>query len=221
MKPTVLDLGHKIVLANWPNDKHVICNDNNNILIKIPSHPYVLINRTVLCYCGIEAEDNFLLESIAASSDNQSDLTMYFIVNTAFMHYFDSLTNGLETYISQNWTMQEQVLPISLQTFDFVSKLLQTPKTLKDFVYQYQQNRQILDKRESNNSKHSFFDNYIMVVFLFIATILSMIATAEIVCIICKHAKLKALLTGIAFQPIRQTDALFGNENEHCKCTTQ
>ena len=36
--------------------------------------------------------------------------------------------------------------------------------------------------------------------FLFIATILSMIATAAIVHIICKHAQLKALLMGITFQ---------------------
>ena len=49
MKPAVLDGGHQIVLANWPNNRHVICNDNNNIPIKIPSHPYVLINRMVLC----------------------------------------------------------------------------------------------------------------------------------------------------------------------------
>ena len=47
VKPAVLDGGHEIVLANWPNNKHVICSDNNNIPIKIPSHPYVLINRTV------------------------------------------------------------------------------------------------------------------------------------------------------------------------------
>ena len=40
MKPDVLDGGHEIVLANWPNNTHVICNDNNNILIKIPNHPY-------------------------------------------------------------------------------------------------------------------------------------------------------------------------------------
>ena len=58
-----------------------------------------------------------------------------------------------------------------------------------------------------------------MDVFPFIAAILSMIAAAAIVCIMCKHAKLKALLTGIAFQPIKQTDATFGNENKHCKCT--
>ena len=99
MIPAVLDGGHEIVLANWPNNKHVISSNNNNIPIKIPSHPYVLINRAVSCNCGIEVEDNFLLESIAACSVKQSDLTMYFTVNTAFMHYFDSLTNNLETHI--------------------------------------------------------------------------------------------------------------------------
>ena len=31
VKPAVLDGGHEIILANWPNNKHVICNDNNNI----------------------------------------------------------------------------------------------------------------------------------------------------------------------------------------------
>ena len=64
MKPEVLDGGHQIILANWPNNKHVICNDKNNIPVKIPSHLYVLINRTVLCNYGIEVEDNFLSESL-------------------------------------------------------------------------------------------------------------------------------------------------------------
>ena len=96
--------------------------------------------------------------------------------------------------------MHEQVLPISLQTFDFDSKLLEGPKTLKDYVNQYQQKKQVLDKRENNgNSKQSFFDNYIMGVFLFIAAILSMIDTASFACIMFNHTKLKALLTGIAF----------------------
>ena len=90
---------------------------------------------------------------------------MYYTVNTAFIHYFDSLTNDLETHISQNWTMQEQVLPISLQMFEFDSKLLKSPKTLKDLVYQYKQKKQILNKRENNNNKHLFFNYLIMEVF--------------------------------------------------------
>ena len=55
--PTVLDGGDDIIFANWPNDKHIICNINNDIPIRIPSHPYVLVNRSVLCNCGIEADD--------------------------------------------------------------------------------------------------------------------------------------------------------------------
>ena len=56
---TVLDGGNKIILANWPNDKHIICTINNDIPIEIPSHPYVLVNRNILFNCSIEAEITF------------------------------------------------------------------------------------------------------------------------------------------------------------------
>ena len=83
--PTVLHGGNEIILANWPNDKHIICNINNDIPIKIPSHPYVLVNRIVLCNCGIEVENHFLLESLAACQDTNSKLAMYLTVNTALL----------------------------------------------------------------------------------------------------------------------------------------
>ena len=54
VRPAVLDGGHEIILVNWPNNEHVICNDNNNIPVKITSYPNVSINRTVSCNCGIE-----------------------------------------------------------------------------------------------------------------------------------------------------------------------
>ena len=41
--PTVLDDHNEIILANWPNDKHIICTTNNDIPVKIPSHSYVLV----------------------------------------------------------------------------------------------------------------------------------------------------------------------------------
>ena len=62
--PTVLDGGDEIILANWPNDKHIICNINNDIPVKIPSHPYVLVNRSILCNSGIKADSHHLLESL-------------------------------------------------------------------------------------------------------------------------------------------------------------
>ena len=72
--PNVLDSGNEIILANWPNDKHIICTINNDIPVKIPSHPCVLANRSVLCYCSIEANNHYLLESLAACNDKHSKI---------------------------------------------------------------------------------------------------------------------------------------------------
>ena len=43
--PTILDRGNKIILANWQDDKHIICTINNDIPFKIPSHPYILVKQ--------------------------------------------------------------------------------------------------------------------------------------------------------------------------------
>ena len=125
--PTVLDGGNESILANWPNDKLIICNINNDIPIKISCHPYVLVNRSVLCYCGIEVENHFLLESLAACQDTNSKLSMHFTVNTSFANYLDkfpNLTEALEFLIIKNKTTFEQTLPISLHISKFDQTLL-------------------------------------------------------------------------------------------------
>ena len=99
---TVLDRGDEIILAIWPGNKHIICNANNDIPVKIPIHPYVLVNGSVLCSCGIEVEDNFLMESLAAYHNVESKLVMYFTVNTAFVNYLDNLTESLKFPILLN-----------------------------------------------------------------------------------------------------------------------
>ena len=73
--------GQQIILANLPSYKRLICTYDNNIPISIPSHPYVLLDRNILCNCDIEAEDNFLLESLAACVENNNHkLEMFFTV---------------------------------------------------------------------------------------------------------------------------------------------
>ena len=94
--PTVLDGRNEIILANWPSDKHIICNINSDIPVRIPIHPYVLENRSVLCNCSIEA-DNHYLESLAACNNRNYKLTMYFTVNTAFANYLDMFPNLTES----------------------------------------------------------------------------------------------------------------------------
>ena len=109
------------------------------------------------------------------------------------MHYFDSLiehpeTGNLDVHISQNWTTQEQVFPISLQTSEFDPKLLKAPKALKDLIQQYKQKRHMSNELDKSDTRPSFFNNIIMDIFLFIVAIISVMTTAAIIHLVCKHA---------------------------------
>ena len=116
IKPSVLDGGQQIILANWPSYKRIVSSFNNDIPKKITSYPYVLLNRSILCNCDMEAENNFLLQSLAVCNTSTMDLVMHFTVNLAFVNYFDHLVECLDIPIVKNRITQEQILPISLET---------------------------------------------------------------------------------------------------------
>ena len=147
VKPTALDDGYQIILANWPSYKKIMCSHNNNIPISILSHLYVLMNRSFLCNCDVEAESNFLLELLAAceNSETKTDLEMYFTVNLAFVNYFEKAIEDLGIPVLRNWTTQEQVLPFSVESFEINPNLLNAPKTQKDLVKQYKNGKKILE----------------------------------------------------------------------------
>ena len=115
--PTMLDGGNNIILANWLNDKHIICNINNDIPVKIPSHPYVLVDRGILCNCGLEADNHHLLESLAACNNRHTKLKMHFTINLAFTNYLNEISNLTEhPPIDKDLTEYEQILPIHINS---------------------------------------------------------------------------------------------------------
>ena len=153
MKPSILDGGYKIVLVNWPSFKRIVCSTHNDI--PILSHPYVFLNRTVLCNCIIEVENNFLLESIAVCDPdgNGADLEMYFMANTAFLNYFEELINTLEVPFLHNISMQEHILPISLESDDFDKELLTAPDTLRELAEKYKKRKLNFDEQHETLDK--------------------------------------------------------------------
>ena len=224
--PTVLDGGNEIILANWSNDKHIICNINN-IPVRIPSHPYVLVNRSVLCNCGIEAENHFLLESLAACHDANSKVVMYFTMNAASVNYLDQFTNLTESLripIIRNKTAFEQTLPISLNMSTFDTDLLTIPRNLKDFIHQYNSRKEIFDlsKRHGTTdlttNKKFFSNNYIADIFLFINAVISLLVTTFAIYLLCKHKTLRTLETSLALQQVKEVGAVTQKEiNIECK----
>ena len=127
-----------------------MCLCNNNIPINIPGHPYILMNHSILCNCDIEAESNFLLESLAAceGSKTKTDLEMHFTINLAFVNYFDDMIEELGIPVSQIWTTKEQILPLSLETFEINPNLLNAPKLCKIWQFNTKIKKNMLNKKE-------------------------------------------------------------------------
>ena len=209
VKPSILDGGNEIVLTNWPSFKRIVCSTHNNIPIEIPSHPYVLLNRMVLCNCIIEAESNFLLESIAACDPERDDvdLEMYFMANTAFLYYFDEIISTLDIPFFHNITKQEHVLPISLESNDFDQQLLSAPQTLRELVEKYKQKKisfdkqhETLDKENENNNfiETSIFEHLAFNIFIFVMAIISVIIMFIVIRLIFKGEKMQTLVANLA-----------------------
>ena len=219
VKPSILDGGFEIVLANWPSFKRIVCSTHNNIPIEIPSHLYVLLNRMVLCNCIIEAESNFLLESIAACDPERDDvdLEMYFVANTAFINYFDELISTLDIPFLHNIMRQEHILPISLESDGFDEELLLAPKTLRELVERYKQKRisfdkqhETLDKENRNNNfiETSIFEHLAFNIFIFVMAIILVIIMFIVMKLIFKGEKMQELITNLAM--IRSVKAISG-----------
>ena len=216
IKPTVLDGGFQIILAIWPNYRKIMCSHNNNIPINIPGHPYVLMNWSILCNCDIEAESNFLLESLAACEgpETKTDLEMHFTINLVFVNYFSDMIEELGMPISWNWMTQEQILPLSLETFEINPNLFNAPKTLQDLAIQYWNKKNLfykeeqeLDKPKENSKFQSFLNSFLADVLAFTATIITLIITLIIIYIVYRQSKLKPLVTNIAMQRIKAVEA--------------
>ena len=152
----------------------------------------------VLCNCIIEAESNFLLESIAACDPERDDvdLEMYFVANTVFLNYFDELINTLDISAFHNITRQEHILPISLESNDFDEELLSALKTLRELVEKYRQKKisffdkhhETLDNEKENDSviETSIFDHLAFNIFIFVMAIISVIEIFIVIKLIFK-----------------------------------
>ena len=128
-----MDGGDEIIFANWPNNKHIIFNVNNDIPVRIPSHPYVLVNRSILCNCGIEADSLDLLESLAACNSKQSKLIMYFTINLAFSNYLKVMPNMTEhKTLNRDKTLKEQPLPVYINISCYDTTLSDRPNKQKN-----------------------------------------------------------------------------------------
>ena len=74
------------------------------------------------------------------------------------------------------------------------------------------------DNLDSN--KNSLFNSYVLDAFLFITVIISLVVVVIAMYTICRHGKLKSLVTRIALQQIKGADVVSTNDIV-CTCKMQ
>ena len=163
----------------------------------------------MLCNCIIEAQNNFLLESIAACDTGSTDvdLEMYFLANAAFLNYFEGLIDTLEVPFLHNVTTQEHILPISLESDDFDKELLAAPETLRELVENYKRKKLSFDKQHETleleddlEIETSIFNHLASKLFIFVMALISLIVAIIVLMLLFKGAKIQALVTNLAMQ---------------------
>ena len=71
--PSVLNGGPQILLTNILTPKRLICTYASDMACPVPSHDYVLVNRSILCNCHMESGLTYLLKSIAFCETASAD----------------------------------------------------------------------------------------------------------------------------------------------------
>ena len=157
---------------------------------------------------------------------------MYFTVNLVFANCINqfNLTEELEAPIITNKTASEFTLPIFLNKTTIDNTLFSALFTPKEHVNQYKHDSEISDLKErhdieeiekENANKYSF-NSQVVKIFKFIVAIISILATVVRIYAICKHNKLRALVTSLALQQVREVKAEdIENKNQKCECTAQ
>ena len=121
-----------------------------------------------------------------------------------------NLTEDVEIPIFTNKSTSEITLPVFLNRTKFDESLLSAPLTLKEYITQYKQDEVIFDLKERHDIDElekefvnkNFLNSQVVKIFKFAVPIISIIVTVVTIYAICKHNKLRALVTSLALQQV-------------------
>ena len=239
--PSVLDGGPQILLANMLTPKRLICTYASDMACPVPSHDYVLVNRSMLCNCHMESGLTYLLKSIAFCEGASTDYTMSFALNLDFLHMIQELWPGNFSMLPPTITSKELSFPLGLTSnADFCSKdpfgsyplaLLHEPTSLTALHSSLKARgggapptrkppfhlgpRQ--DYPIGHHRKGSFLFHLTLHIFYFPTGIIVFASIGPQIYACIKQGKLKTLVTTMALYKLPGIDALVPND-ERAKC---
>ena len=147
-----------------------------------------------------------------------------------FTNYLDmlpNLTNPLQ--LIKDRATYEQPLPINLSIPDFDSSLPHAPANLKSFMHDYAKYKEIFDLKQrhvstveslNNSNKTVFSKNYIVDIFVFTSSIISLISTTLAVYLFCKHKHIRTLVASLILHKMKEVEANSSSAETNSECKT-
>ena len=167
------------------------------------------------------------MESIATCDNKISKLIMYFTINLAFTNYLDMLPNLTDSLpLIKDRTRYEQPLPLNLSVSNFDSSLRHAPTKLKDFMIGYLKDKEIFELQQRhaveslNKSNKNFFSNYIVDIFMFTSSIISITSITLVIYLFCKHKHIRMLVASLILHKIKEVEANSNSEGTNYECRT-
>ena len=138
-----------------------------------------------------------------------------------------NLTNSLP--LIRDRTKYEQPLPLHLSIPDFDSSLKHAPSSVKGFMHDYIKHKEILDLKQrhastaeslNNSNKNFFSNNYIVDIFMFTSSTISIISTSLVIYLFCKHKHIRTLVASLILHKIKEVEAESSSEGTNTECKT-
>ena len=156
-------------------------------------------------------------------------MVMYFTINLAFTNYLDMLPNLTIPSLIRDTTTYEQPLPVNLTFPIFDSSLKDAPTKLKSFMHNYAKYKDIFDFKQrhvstaeslNDSNKNFFSNNYIVDIFMFTSSIISLISTILVIYLFCKHKHIRTLVASLVLHKIKEVEANPNLEQTDYGCGT-
>ena len=132
-----------------------------------------------------------------------------------------NLTDSL--LLIKNRTTYEQPLPLNLSVSNLDSSLRHALTKLKDFMIDYIKSKEIFELQQRHAvvwSYKNFFSNYIIYIFVFTSSIISIISITLVVYLFCKHKHIRMLAASLILHKIKEVEANFNSEGANYECRT-
>jgi len=219
--PSVLDGGDQIILANMLSEKKLNCKAQHHldVPLDVPQHSYVMVNRSILCGCNIDADYISVLSSISACEPGAPRPPLKFTVNMAYQLYIDEITQGYDKlnisvpklgsfrdHAYGNLSSDQPILPFSLPDVrdpennerpESIDELIEDLGKMETYLVQAQIDNDALTPKPYPDDL-TFLDKWQTQLFYFLCALTTILLILAI-CMLCyKYKDLKGLFYSVS-----------------------